>query len=503
MKDDLKFDKLMQSRLNNLELEPPGHIWENVDAAVSRRRRVVVWWRSAGVAAAVIVLALVIGQLWNQQGDISNVESIAQVEKEQSKEIEEAVSSEDISSEKEVGEKDAVEGEVVATDVQTESKQILLAKSIEAGNIEEKDSGSRGKVINNNLFDEIREELSQLMPHQSDPMPIDNQLLADMELEQARKSKQETEDFLTEAEKIIVARNLQFMNMDKKVNKERKKEKKVEDLQPRKQKERRTDIWSVGVQYGKSDPSNVSQGGRDYAAASYDSNAGSRNSVKELKVTNSMGVSVELRRSKRLSFSSGIFYSKFNQGTNGTTVRSNYSALFSGKGGLNAVETTATQWSTQSAWGRVNIKSPTNEKVQSSPMAGAPEDLFTANISYSTPVMDQQAEYLELPLMVRYRLVDKKVAFSVVGGMSANFLIGNNVYLGSGAARFNAGSTSDLKDISYSGTVGFGMNYGLFSNLSFNIEPKLKYFISPLSDNPHVDFQPWVVGIYAGINYTF
>ena len=40
----------------------------------------------------------------------------------------------------------------------------------------------------------------------------------------------------------------------------------------------------------------------------------------------------------------------------------------------------------------------------------------------------QHFEYLEIPMLLRYRVVDRRVGLNLLGGLSTNFLVGSNVY---------------------------------------------------------------------------
>ena len=116
---------------------------------------------------------------------------------------------------------------------------------------------------------------------------------------------------------------------------------------------------------------------------------------------------------------------------------------------------------------------------------------------------EQRFEYVEVPLFVRYKLVDKTWNMHMLGGFSANMLVGNEVFINDGDGRSYVGKTKDMSRMNYSTSIGFGMGYRLTDKIQLNIEPQLKYYLRSLSDNPDVHFKPYSIGVYTGVSYRF
>ena len=130
--------------------------------------------------------------------------------------------------------------------------------------------------------------------------------------------------------------------------------------------------------------------------------------------------------------------------------------------------------------------------------AGAGDELRLTNDNFN-----QRFEYIEIPLLVRYRLVDKIWNMEMLGGVSANMLVGNQVFLKDGGSETYIGETKDMNFMNYSASVGVGLGYRLTGKIRFNIEPQLKYYLQSLSSNPGVSFKPYSIGIYTGVSYRF
>ena len=117
--------------------------------------------------------------------------------------------------------------------------------------------------------------------------------------------------------------------------------------------------------------------------------------------------------------------------------------------------------------------------------------------------IEQNFTYLEIPLYVRYQLIDKTFGLGISGGVSTNILVGNKVYTSDGTGKSNIGKTEDMREFSYSTGIGLGLSYNFMDNLSAQVQPVFKYYLNSLSSNSSVDFRPYSFGVQAGISYRF
>ncbi len=133
-------------------------------------------------------------------------------------------------------------------------------------------------------------------------------------------------------------------------------------------------------------------------------------------------------------------------------------------------------------------------------------DAYIIKQSYSTSYYDlnasfiANAEYIELPLIIRYKLVNQKLGLDVLSGVSTNFLVGNNSYIISGENKLWA-DNSDLSSVLYGATIGLGINYRIYQNFSFNLEPTFKYSFLP--ENSIFRKYPYSFAVFAGFSYRF
>lgn len=116
--------------------------------------------------------------------------------------------------------------------------------------------------------------------------------------------------------------------------------------------------------------------------------------------------------------------------------------------------------------------------------------------------ISQQLGYLEVPLEVRYKVIDSKFSLNVIGGMSALFLTDNNIAITDNNTRLDLGVDNNFNDFNQSANFGVGMDYAFTNQLGFSIEPVFKYQLNPLRDNI-AGFRPYNIGVYSGITYRF
>lgn len=114
----------------------------------------------------------------------------------------------------------------------------------------------------------------------------------------------------------------------------------------------------------------------------------------------------------------------------------------------------------------------------------------------------QRIQYYEVPVELKYALLNKKVGIHFIGGLSTLFLGNNEVSVASESFNEEIGEANNLNDISFSTNIGLGFDYKLSKKFTFNLEPMFKYQLNTYS-NSSVDFRPYTVGVYTGLSFKF
>lgn len=110
----------------------------------------------------------------------------------------------------------------------------------------------------------------------------------------------------------------------------------------------------------------------------------------------------------------------------------------------------------------------------------------------------QKIEFAEVPLEITYNLHDSKFGIGIIAGISTLFTTKNIVYTQNSRGTMWLGTNKNVKNIGFSGTVGFHFSYKPLPYLQFNAEPVFKYYLNTFSNSV-----PYSFGLQAGLQYNF
>lgn len=131
-------------------------------------------------------------------------------------------------------------------------------------------------------------------------------------------------------------------------------------------------------------------------------------------------------------------------------------------------------------------------------------NLSGISTSYSSNgELNQNIEFIEIPLQATYKLISKKVNVGLTGGISTNILVGNSANLSENGTGIGSGETASMRHIVYSGAVGVEVGYEITNRIVFTVEPRLKRYINSLSSNKSVNFKPSQMEVVTGLSYSF
>ena len=116
--------------------------------------------------------------------------------------------------------------------------------------------------------------------------------------------------------------------------------------------------------------------------------------------------------------------------------------------------------------------------------------------------MTQSIDYFEIPLELKYGIVNNRFGINVIGGMSTLLLNNNEISVQSDGFKSVIGEANNLNGLSFSTNLGIGLDYKISKKILFNIEPMFKYQLNPYTDS-NVNFKPYYLGIYSGFSYKF
>jgi hypothetical protein len=213
------------------------------------------------------------------------------------------------------------------------------------------------------------------------------------------------------------------------------------------------------------------------------------------------GVGLSYKISKRFSIQSGLYYSSMGQTLDGINTFGGFRKYDNSKGDNNFEILTSS--------GTISASNPdvfVNAEASDRVITKFTNDVFDpkkASLQYINSSLTQSLSYLELPVILRYKIIDKTIGINVIGGMSYNLLVNNSVYTEVDGSKYVIGDTRGLNPLSLSSSLGMGMEYSFSKKLSLNLEPTFRYYLNPFSVSTGTYLHPYSFGIFSGVSYKF
>ena len=216
------------------------------------------------------------------------------------------------------------------------------------------------------------------------------------------------------------------------------------------------------------------------------------------------GINLSYRVFGRWNIQTGVFYTQMGQLINSVIPVSNMNAAISSSG--NPYNKNFINTSSGSVIVVSNLKSDANTAYSSyfsseSQTAGVNSNAIISGTAKYRLV--ERLDYLEIPLVVQYRIYDRKLNLYVSGGMSANVLINNNVFVDNGSEIVKGGAILMARPVNYSAIMGLGFGYHINRNISIGFEPYFKFFLQPYTTSNQINSNPYALGLFTGVVYRF
>ncbi len=209
----------------------------------------------------------------------------------------------------------------------------------------------------------------------------------------------------------------------------------------------------------------------------------------------STGVSVGYKISDRLTIQSGIGMASVGQTISDVDVFAGLSDYYAVKGSyLYSVETA----SGLILAGNMDLYLTDSKARVGSLIQGNMADPSKYQLTQVGSDIRQVFRYLELPVVLRYKLIDKKVALNLSGGVAYGFLVDNSAYTGEGPDMVRVGYTEGVNTFNLSSQLGLGLEYNISRKVIFSLEPVFRYYVTPLSDISGSLYKPYSVGFSSG-----
>lgn len=230
------------------------------------------------------------------------------------------------------------------------------------------------------------------------------------------------------------------------------------------------------------------------------------------KINYSGGLQFGIKAGSRLSFQTGLVYSRLGIGVENIFAYAQNLDFASATPGKydekktfmvsNSIGTIAQKENNANL---ISSNKESRDQLYAAPTAGGKDLMYSAS---NMPVsvnesLDQYFHVLELPLMLKYKIIDRDVDFNLLGGFSTNFLLASESFINSGDETTYLGPTENIRNLNYSGNIGFGMDYNFINSFVFTVEPQLKYYLNSINEDSYISARPYSFGLYTGIKFVF
>ena len=259
--------------------------------------------------------------------------------------------------------------------------------------------------------------------------------------------------------------------------------------------------WKLGLQVSPAYSSQVSSHSDEYSRSMTYSDPGGNGNM-------GGGLSVQYKTGKKWSIESGVYYAQNGQKSNNSPdwFAKNNSGYYSDRNSFfnTPVEVSYSSSSRQMAMNSVaGVVEFSGTPAGAELVANLDQASDRGNVLLTNGEFSQVFDFIEIPLYVRYTLIDSKMDIQLMGGLNAGIVAGNNAYMENQFGLQNVGKTQDISTLNLSGTVGVGLSYPMGKHISLAVEPRMSYYLNSINHNPDVKFRPYRVGFFTGLYYEF
>lgn len=137
---------------------------------------------------------------------------------------------------------------------------------------------------------------------------------------------------------------------------------------------------------------------------------------------------------------------------------------------------------------------------------GSPEDptyMLQDNLVGKVNTITQTFSYLEVPVLVRYKIGGPNIGLILTGGISTGFMVQNDVILEGVNETRTFGQTAGVRNFNMNASFGIGIEAKLLPFMYLNIEPTIKYSFLNWSTDNRFQMNPISLGLHTGLSFKF
>ena len=464
-RDKKNIDRLFEQGLKGYKETPPVYAWDRLDADLEKAGRKKAFFYLRLLAASVLILfAFGAGYFYavynfnnGSSGQLSETGNTIQPVNLPAKTEATDINTDEV---KKIAVSEQKE-EIISNLSSNTDKMVLTEQASSESNVSFVKSGNKLLANNSETIEFEKSGIHKLEMRKVSSIAVENEdvttLLA---VSDERESVNKVEDFVFEAEPL---REYGFEDNNGKQDFLR---------------------WSVGAQAAPI--KSYRDISTTYSGASF-ADEQSYNDSESPMSSFSAGVDISYNVSKRFSFQSGMYYSQIGQVNNDALTF----AEADGKFLLFSIETSLGEID----FIRENVPANIREVVEAKDTIDLIDQLNVKVI--------EDFDIVEVPLMLRYKVLDRKFSINMMGGISPAFVTKNNAYLEVDTQKYDVENSGNINSVYFNSSLSLGLEYSFLKKLSVNFEPTFKYALSPINSNGKFDYHPYSISWFTGIKYKF
>jgi len=497
MKTKKHLDQLFKEQFKNFEVSPPPVVWENIEAALQKKKKnrkiVPIWYKMAGVAALFLLFFSVGNYFFNNNipnTTVTNEESngiertspqfldtdvLVQEQNDAApnakeilnnatpEEVQVSSTSSDKSLKETQGEKESFKtskrkpkSKVNTTPLKETDVAITSENKKQKTSTPEKTSANtilEKEKTESAIAEKISKEIITTSPDKIDSKISETEIAV---IEPAEENKKSIFDAIQEKEDALATS----------------------------EKQNPTNRWEVSPNFAPVYYNSLNGG------SSIDSQFS--DNTKSGDVNYSYGVKVSYAVTKKLSVRTGINKVDLSYVTNDIE--------FSAASPTAALK--SINYNTRGVIVAVGNRGTLNPPPSGTPTMADDGSIIVPRSGVIPGTMSQNLDYFEIPLELKYALLNKRFGLNMIGGLSTLILSANDISVNSDGFQTSIGEANNLNPLSFSTNIGLGLDYKITKKIVFNLEPMFKYQINAYSDS-NIDFKPYYLGVYTGFSYRF
>jgi hypothetical protein len=465
MKNLENIDEFFSDKLNQHEENVPPYVWDNIaDKLNKKQKRKRLFYMQSAAASVAILIAFFAGYY------LTNVDTSTQFASDQNSQIQEVTTINNSSNED--GSAKSInfisdDGTIINEKTETIDGKEQIEKNNALQDVDLQNFKNKNVKNNNNVYLAIAKEEEQKV-ERNFIQRIFNIDFTEIELEK-------------ESREIVYPDNIQIAFADVYgINNE-------EDIE-----EESIKRWLVGGSLSPVYSYRNTSSPNSYESADYGNGNKMPNSNEGGVMAYAGGVNVGYKLNKRLNVYSGVIYSEVGQVSNDVYINEYQSSA------TQPLEINTSMGDIRTNYSSYNLVNSVTDEF-SAPMDMLGENTYASNTINSK--VYQYIEFLEVPVLLKYKLIDRRLGMHLLGGMSTSFVVGNESLLEYESTKYDLGETDNIQKVNYNSTFGVGIEYALSESLSMSLEPTFKYALNSINTSYKV--YPYSIAVFTGLNYRF